>query len=184
VITDLLLVFNRFTHGVLMKWSIFILCMTALMWVAAPVLADPSFSAPFIDTEGNKIGAATFQDMTHGTLITIDVDLPEGPHALHIHENGDCVPPDFKTAGGHFNPKARHHGFASHAGFHAGDLPNLYVESTGHIKAEIFTTQVPYISQKKLGQGLSIIIHEKADDYSTDPTGNAGARIACAVIKP
>ncbi len=138
--------------------------------------AEPAI-ANIVDSHGDTIGTASFAPHNNGTLITVDVKLPEGTHAIHIHENGTCAAPDFKTAGGHYNPQGHKHGA------HAGDLPNLFVESTGHIKAEIFSTQLQLTGKGALPHG-AIIIHEKADDYATDPTGNAGARIACAVIKP
>jgi len=141
--------------------------------------ATDAIHTDFINNKGDKIGTATITPMAKGTLISVDVTLPIGPHAIHIHQNGKCEVGDFRTAGGHFNPDGHKHGINNEAGMHAGDLPNLYVESTGHIKADIFSSAVNLAT---LPHG-AIIIHEKADDYSSDPTGNAGSRIACAVIK-
>ena len=103
---------------------------------------------------------------------------------MHLHAVGKCEGPDFKSSGGHFNPHGHEHGKDNAKGFHAGDLPNLYVEPTGHIKAELFSSQLTLDGKDSLldKDGSAIIIHAKLDDYSTDPTGGAGDRIACAAI--
>jgi len=165
-----------------MKKLLLLTGVCAVLVCASAYAAEPITTA-FVDSAGQTIGTATLQEMKDGTLITVDLQLPEGTHAMHVHENGKCDAPDFKTAGGHFNPTHHKHGYESAAGYHAGDLPNLYVESTGHVKAEVFSTHLRLTGKNALSQG-AIVIHEKADDYSTDPSGNAGGRIACAVIKP
>ena len=150
--------------------------------ISSAYAAEP-VSTNFINTKGEKIGTARLKEMENGTLITIDMQLPEGAHAIHIHEKAKCDAPDFKTSGGHFNPESHKHGLASKEGFHAGDMPNLFVESTGHVKTEIFSDRLHLAGKNGLANGATIIVHEKGDDYTTDPTGNAGNRIACAVIK-
>lgn len=145
--------------------------------------AEEHVVTKFINSKGENIGTATLQEMESGTLITVDLKLPAGAHAIHIHQTGKCDAPDFKTSGGHFNPEGHKHGFANGQGFHAGDMPNLYVESTGHVKAEIFSGRLHLEGENGLKKGAAIIIHEKGDDYSSDPAGNAGNRIACAVIQ-
>lgn len=144
--------------------------------------ADNVVNTAFIDSKGNKIGTLNAKPIRNGTLLSIDIKLPEGPHAIHIHEYGKCEGPDFSSAGGHYNPFHRRHGIESRSGIHAGDLPNLYVESTGHLKTEIVTA-VRIAGTDKIKHG-AIIIHENNDDYITDPAGNAGDRIACAVLRP
>lgn len=143
--------------------------------------AEP-LSTDFINSKGETIGKATLKEIHNGTLISLDIKLPEGAHAIHIHETSKCDAPDFKTAGNHFNPTKKKHGVASKEGFHAGDLPNLYVEPSGHIKTEIFSYSLNLEGKHSI-HNAAIIIHEKADDYNSDPSGNAGARIACAAIK-
>src|SRR5690606_6773260 len=106
---------------------------------------------------------------------------------IHIHETGKCDPPEFKTAGAHFNPSEKQHGFNNPKGFHSGDLPNIEVNEDGSVNVEIITAAVTLEKKKpnsllKKG-GTSLIFHEKADDYITDPAGNSGARIACGIIK-
>ena len=142
---------------------------------------------PIKTSSGDDAGAATFKENKAGTELTITVKLkglPIGQHAVHIHANPLCDAPDFKGAGGHFNPESKQHGMDNPMGHHAGDLPqNITVgeDHTGEI-----TYKVKYLT---LGSdaattvlGHSIMIHEKADDMKTDPTGNAGNRIACGVI--
>jgi len=140
-----------------------------------------------LNTQGEKIGQAVLMQTEHGVLIHVDAKgLPAGWHALHIHEYGVCEAPKFESAGGHFNPDTKKHGYDNHKGFHAGDLPNVYVNESGELHVELFTDQVTLEANKantllRKG-GTAIMIHEGADDYQTDPAGAAGARIACGVI--
>ena len=110
---------------------------------------------------------------------------PPGAHAFHIHGVGQCEPPDFKSAGGHFNPGSLHHGFANADGPHAGDLPNLYVPEGGKLEFEVLARGVTLGTGPTSlfgANGSSLVIHQAADDYKTDPAGNAGARLACGVV--
>ena len=112
--------------------------------------------------------------------------LPAGTHALHIHAVGKCDPPDFKTAGPHFNPTGKKHGRENPEGAHAGDLPNFEVGNDGRAKVSLFANHVTLDDGPNSlfhPEGTALVIHEKPDDYITDPTGNAGARIACGVIQ-
>ena len=111
--------------------------------------------------------------------------LPPGTHALHIHSVGECDAPDFKSTGPHFNPEAKKHGPKNLEGPHAGDLPNFEVGKDDRSKSSVTAPHV------KLGggsnslfhpEGTALVIHEKPDDYMTDPAGNAGARIACGIV--
>lgn len=141
-----------------------------------------------INEKGKKIGEARLSQVPKGVKIQIAVShLPPGAHGFHFHESAQCDPPDFKSAGEHFNPEGKQHGFENPLGYHAGDLPNLLVGADGTAKAEVIAAKVTLQRGKpnsllKPG-GTSLMIHEKADDYKTDPAGNAGARIACGPIK-
>ena len=142
---------------------------------------------PIKTSTGDDAGAATFKESKDGKELTISVklkNLPFGEHAVHIHANPVCEAPDFKTAGGHFNPDGKQHGMDNPMGHHAGDMPkNISIgeDRTGEATFKVdYLTLAPGAPNSVLGH--SIMVHEKADDMKTDPTGNAGNRIACGVI--
>ncbi len=149
--------------------------------------APKTARADLINSKGEKIGSATFSEVAGGVKVELDVaQLPPGTHALHIHAVGKCDAPDFKTAGPHFNPEGKKLGTKNPEGPHAGDLPNFEAGADGRAKVSLVASHV------KLGdgpnslfhpEGTALVIHEKADDYMTDPAGNAGARIACGVVQ-
>jgi Cu-Zn family superoxide dismutase len=138
------------------------------------------------NAKGEAVGNATLTEGPGGVKIAIQASkLPPGPHGFHIHAVGKCDPPDFTSAGGHFNPHGKKHGLKSPEGPHAGDLPNLVVGADGAAKAEVVAAQVTLKEGKNsLFQpgGTALVIHANPDDEKTDPTGNAGGRIACGVI--
>lgn len=121
-----------------------------------------------------------------GVKVTIKLhDMPFGPHGVHFHQNPACDAPDFKTAGGHFNPDGKQHGFQNPMGHHAGDTPENVQVGEDHRGEANFV--LPALSMDPAAPNsvwnTSLIVHEKADDMTTDPSGNSGNRIACAVIK-
>ena len=143
--------------------------------------------APLMNTEGKKIGEVTLVQETEGVMINVQAkDLSPGTHGIHVHETGVCTAPEFTSAGSHFNPTGKEHGFDNPKGFHLGDLPNIEVDKDGKTSMTLTTSEITL----KKGQensildkdGSAIVIHEKADDYKTDPAGNSGARIACAAF--
>ncbi|MEI6201750.1 MAG: superoxide dismutase family protein [Enhydrobacter sp.] len=138
------------------------------------------------DASGKDVGQATLVQTPHGVLVKLSLKgAAPGEHAFHVHAVGKCETP-FTSAGGHFNPAAKKHGLEAAEGSHAGDMPNLHIPASGELMVEIAN---PMISLAK-GQpnsvfdadGSALVIHAGADDYKSDPTGNAGDRIACGVI--
>jgi Cu-Zn family superoxide dismutase len=129
-------------------------------------------------------GKATFEEKGKEVVFKLDVEkAPPGVHAVHIHETGDCSSPDGKSAGGHWNPGNTPHGQWGHEGHHLGDIGNMTVGADG--KGTItLTTDKWTIGSGGPNDivGKAIIVHEKADDFKTQPTGNAGNRLGCGVI--
>lgn len=143
-------------------------------------------TASFIDAEGNDAGAATLTDTPHGVLIELGASgLPEGMWVgFHIHENGVCeAEGGFETAGGHFNPADAEHGYKAEGGPHAGDMPNQHVADDGSLQAHVFNPWVRLDEGDAPIRGKALMIHGHADDYASQPSGDAGDRIACAVIE-
>jgi len=145
--------------------------------------------AELINREGKVIGRVELVDKGNGVLLKVMAsNLPPNRElAFHIHERGSCIPPDFKSAKGHFNPFGKEHGLLNPKGFHAGDMPNVFTDEKGNLKVHIFN---PFVTLKEGKRnslfkegGTAIVIHERGDDYTSNPAGNAGKRIACGVIK-
>jgi Cu-Zn family superoxide dismutase len=146
-----------------------------------------SASGSLVNAKGDEVGSVELTQMEKGVRVQAEAEgVPAGTHAFHIHETGDCQTPDFQSAGGHYNPASHQHGWNNPEGPHAGDLPNVHIADDGVLAIEYFTDAVT------LGEGdttlfdddgSAIVLHEGEDDYESDPTGDAGGRIACAVIE-
>ncbi|AJD50994.1 superoxide dismutase, Cu-Zn family [Thalassospira xiamenensis M-5 = DSM 17429] len=142
----------------------------------------------FINTSGAEIGTLTVNGVPDAAILKIALtDLPPGQWvAFHIHENGECdAQGGFKSAGGHFNPMNKSHGHEFADGPHAGDMMNQYVNDKGALYAQILNNAVRF--EDGTGEtdihGKTVIIHAGADDYKSQPSGDAGDRISCAVIE-
>lgn len=137
-------------------------------------------------TEGNSVtGELTFAAVDGGVAITGQVNglAPNSEHGFHVHENGDCSAPDATSAGGHFNPAGASHGQVGSGEHHVGDTNNIVADDTGVAMVDT------RLEGATLADGapsdildLAVIVHADPDDYATQPTGNAGARLACGVI--
>ncbi|HBN10085.1 MAG TPA: superoxide dismutase [Cyanobacteria bacterium UBA8530] len=160
-----------------------------LLFASAPIgEAFPvGARAVLFDAKCQKVGEAQFTEEARGVRISLEVShLAPGLHGIHIHDVGRCDPPDFTTAGAHFNPDGRRHGLLNPQGPHAGDLPNLNVGPDGKAKAEFLAPLVtlgPGPNSLFKPQGTSLVIHSGPDDERSDPAGNSGSRIACGVIE-
>lgn len=170
--------------------------------------APPQATAPMMDSNGGDVGQVQVRELPQGTVFVVELDsLPPGAHAIHVHENGTCEPPDFESAGSHYAPLDNQHGFANERGYHAGDLPNIHASDNGWVRAEFFAPHLsvePETGQETAGDtgrqspfapealgpfelldnnGSAIVVHENPDDYASQESGESGERIACGVVE-
>ena len=134
-------------------------------------------------TQGNNVsGSVTFTASADSVRVVADVTgLTAGKHGFHIHEFGDCSDPKAANAGGHFNPTNHQHGAPDATDRHAGDLGNIEADASGKAHLDVID-KVMKLSGADSIVGHAVIVHEKADDLKTQPTGDAGGRVACGVI--
>jgi len=151
--------------------------------------APKQIKVQIMSATGQEAGFATFKTVKKGVKVKIELkNLEFGLHAVHIHQNPVCDAPDFKGAGGHFNPDGKHHGYMNPMGHHNGDLPESVSVGENHMGVATFVLQSISLDAAApnslfLNGGTSIVVHAKADDQKTDPSGDSGNRIACGVIK-
>ncbi len=139
------------------------------------------------NSDGESIGEALLSNSNDSLFLDLTVSsIAPGSHGFHIHTIGACEAPDFKSAGGHWNPTDAEHGIENPNGFHAGDLPNLDADNNGNASlvqlalGDIASGAADTLTDE---DGGAIVIHADADDLSSDPAGNAGPRVACGVFE-
>jgi Cu-Zn family superoxide dismutase len=150
--------------------------------------AKSTAKAELKNPEGKTVGTATLRQAPHVVLIEVNLtEIAPGRHALHVHEKGSCEAPDFKSAGGHFNPFDAKHGFLTGESHHAGDMPNFEAPESGKGAVERMNSMVKIAEGRANsllgGEGTTLVIHSGTDDYKSQPSGDAGERIACGVIE-
>jgi Cu-Zn family superoxide dismutase len=171
-----------------MEKSLFLI-LAALLLARSGTAQAPA-NVRIINSERQEIGQATLTDTSAGVIVALSLKakpsgISPGPHAFHIHSIGKCEPP-FKSAGEHYNPQKKQHGFLAKDGTHAGDLPNIFVPENGALTVELFA---PGVRLKEGNNrlmdedGSALVIHAQKDDYRSAPSGNAGDPIACGVIE-
>jgi len=171
----------------------FVMLFTAAIALASCAYDEPKGGQPMplVNTSGQSIGSIRAWQTAGGVTFRIDASgLPHGVHGVHIHSVGRCDPPDFASAGPHWNPTGKKHGMNNPAGPHAGDVPNVEVAANGVLGTTLTLPNANLFAPAGAAgalldaDGAALVIHAGADDYVTDPSGNSGVRIACAVIHP
>ena len=152
-----------------------------MLGLPAETFANQKFGGVLLSPNGEARGVFTLTPAPGGLLVTANLkNMPEGQHAFHLHANPSCED-SFNAAGGHYNPKGEPHGFFSGKAFHLGDMPNIHVGKSGQLKIENFIHGL--ILSSNMPRPGTLIIHAGGDDYISQPSGAAGARIACGVVE-
>ena len=160
------------------------LLTAALALLTLPATAqDAGATAVMLDQSATNLGTLTLMEMDGGVHVSGELaGVPNGEHGFHVHETGDCSAPDGTSAGGHFNPATTAHGRVGQGEHHAGDSDNIVANDQGTAMVDTLLRGAT-LDQGETGIiGRGVIVHADPDDYATQPTGNAGARLACGVI--
>ncbi len=151
----------------------------------AGMMGGPSATARLAPTAGNS-ASGTVRFVQAGAMVHVTGEIrgltPGAEHGFHVHEKGDCSSPDATSAGGHFNPAGQSHGRYDAPMHHAGDLPSLRADASGVARIDFSTPALQVGSGANDVVGRSVVVHRDRDDYTSQPAGNSGPRLACAVI--
>jgi len=164
----------------MLRSSLLVLALTGCVPMAPPdaVVA----TANLVDSNGAAIGTVRMFSEPTGIMLRINASgIPAGQHGVHLHSVGRCEGPKFTSAGPHWNPTQKKHGHRNPAGYHMGDLGNLGVGADGKLVVALLVPEAT-LDGIRDGDGTALVLHAKADDEVTDPSGNSGDRIACAVL--
>lgn len=152
---------------------------------AQPATVAPTLTARMLDSADTSVGSASLLESRRGPLLVLKLQgMSPGTHGLHVHATGRCDPPAFESAGPHLNPGNRKHGARNPAGPHAGDLPNVRARADSSVDTTLVLGS-DLLAPAALGAGAparALVLHAKADDLLTDPSGNSGDRIVCGVL--
>jgi Cu-Zn family superoxide dismutase len=154
--------------------------------LAAESLGASTAAADITDAGGRAVARVTAEEAGEGVRLRIEATgMPAGAYGAHVHATGRCDAPAFTTAGPHWNPSGRQHGKDNPAGMHKGDLPNLLVgaDGRGSFEYTVLGAAVGGPGGMIDADGAAVVIHQRPDDYRTDPSGNSGDRIACGVLR-
>lgn len=177
----------RYIATALMISPLLAACSTAAIEKPSPASKIGfSITADLVDTQNASMGAAVLQAGSSGSFLALSLgNMKAGTYGMHIHEAGKCEAPDFKTAGGHWNPAGKQHGLKNPLGSHSGDLPNLLVDLAGGVARNIDLKDLTQTDVEKMmdTDGAALVIHAGPDDDVTDPSGNSGGRIICGVFR-
>lgn len=158
----------------------------ATVRTADSVAVSEVITADLAKADGSWAGVVTISKRGDGTFLSLSAEAPmAGTFGMHLHAVGKCQGPDFASAGGHWNPSMKQHGRDNPLGAHGGDLPNVVAGTDGKLTLEYKLPDIMLDGEAGLldSDGAALVIHEKPDDYLTDPSGNSGKRIICGTFK-
>lgn len=169
-----------------MRWIFYLF----LIFLAACTSNDDETlkEVAMLNVDGDKLGTATLTEDSEGVSIKLKLEgVSPGWHGIHVHEYAKCEPPDFTSAGNHYNPEDKEHGLMNPKGPHLGDLPNVEANGDGKIDEELKLLDATLLDGKNSlirEEGTSLVLHDGPDDGYTQPSGDSGERIACGKITP